>query len=923
MTPPMISDTSGPVELLPNPDFSFPMQHSATPSFGTTSQTSRRPVSMQLNARRTQNAAQRQSVSALPTFKFNAEDASGLTERTTPPTTPSEETAATPSRRGHRRGVSEFIGGDSRFGMSNAMSTSPTKASHSLPIPDPVPSFGPPAGRKGHAHRRSAAMSSHDVSNIMQPADQLALPRTSTSLPTTPMENSDLAQCPLQFERPVTAPSRQDSKPDEADMSGSTSDDSAERPPSRARVGFSDTVEYIPRPRPLSTISSETDSSVSTMRGHSVNNSINSLISLSCPSPPSVRIPRQSLSTTFEDESKPRSRNSIEISRRIEREGQWLKGEHANLKRPLSESAVSTPSLLVAMDAPVTPRMPQKKKHSFGFDRRRSEPVISLSPDDDSRLSTVSLQEPSDVTDLPPAATPQEAAVLQVPTLQRKSSTKKIKDWAVSRISRKGANKLRKANSAESVERPQSKESAGVPDAIPAPTSGAVAETDLDAVFGQDSTIGSQVAATSSQPRIEVSTPPPSRDREEVEQQRDSDDMSPVVDLDAAMGPYGTPTMSWESRSNSASARRQLHSSRLTRDFAGPGMHYHRRAESAPALAPFEFGRTSTPTQPAMADVFEEEEEEDTPVHGSRTPSSRPTSNTSDQEEGHGVGIQVVDAAGGTQGSTLNWGVEDGLGIQRGWEMERPTTSYGRASPRLSTPIIERRASSIMEETIVEEVSPVEVSPIEIVEDHEEPRASSTTKSSDSSETPTLMATSTSMLALPQSDMTPDSYTLSTFSSPDFSRRQGSFDTSRLGTSASSITDNRTMSSFATGENSHEVRMSVDDVPSLTSSRSTMMSTMHPNTSRRDFSERSTSTSSGPSDAVAAERRRKRSSIASLSHLVGGSFSGLSKIPSGSRPQTALEDTPKKPPKKKKEHRLSKLMFWKSKHSSHQVPNAN
>jgi hypothetical protein len=167
--------------------------------------------------------------------------------------------------------------------------------------------------------------------------------------------------------------------------------------------------------------------------------------------------------------------------------------------------------------------------------------------------------------------------------------------------------------------------------------------------------------------------------------------------------------------------------------------------------------------------------------------------------------------------------------------------------------------------------------------------------------------------------MTPATYQTSAFSSPDLGRRQSSFEASRLGTSASSLTDNRTMSSCNTGDHSHELRVSVDDVPSLTSSRSTMLSTTYANNSRRDISAtRTPSASSGAVDpTVAAERRRKRGSIQSLSQLVGGSFGSKSRGADDARPHTAAESLAMKVPKKK-EHRLKKLMFWKSKqHSKH------
>lgn len=217
----------------------------------------------------------------------------------------------------------------------------------------------------------------------------------------------------------------------------------------------------------------------------------------------------------------------------------------------------------------------------------------------------------------------------------------------------------------------------------------------------------------------------------------------------------------------------------------------------------------------------------------------------------------------------------------------------------------------------MEEASPAEA--IQVVEAHEEPRASSLTKSSDSSDTPTISAP-TGILTLPNGQstlMTPASYQASAFSSPDLGRRQSSFEACRLGTSASSLADNRTLSSCHTGDHGNEVRISTDDVPSLTSSRSTMLSSNHANNSRHNIATaaRTPSASSGALDqAVAAERRRKRGSIQSLSQLVGGSFGSKSRGQDDARPHTSADPLAAKIPKK--EHRLKKLMFWKSKQHS-------
>jgi hypothetical protein len=221
------------------------------------------------------------------------------------------------------------------------------------------------------------------------------------------------------------------------------------------------------------------------------------------------------------------------------------------------------------------------------------------------------------------------------------------------------------------------------------------------------------------------------------------------------------------------------------------------------------------------------------------------------------------------------------------------------------------------------QVTEQQAEPFEVVEDYEEPRTSSLTHSSESTVTPQPTSDEAKEhqpvmnLSLPlpqQSLMTPDTVT-SSFSTPDYRSSQVSFDTPRVGTASSSVTDYPVMPSPRFGEPGPELRVSVDDVPSLTSSRSTMTSAMqnpYALPSPRRPSDRSASLYSDPSDLEI--RRRKRSSIASLSRLINSSsYAEKSKLSIEQRPQSSYLEQPKD---KKKNKRLSKLMFWKSKDSS-------
>ncbi|SMR42103.1 unnamed protein product [Zymoseptoria tritici ST99CH_1E4] len=860
------------IDMIPNPRFVFPMQSQDAESVGfrtPTASSRRRPMSVQLSPNaeshpRTAGLRHNRGVSALPSFSFSATDASGLHEEQP------DVMQATP-RGGHRRQVSELVGGK---GVSGVISSSPGKT-------ELTPSTAiSTTAKPGHRHRRSTAISGHELSHFMSPPE--AQPRLSSSLPNTPLEHpgnlSSTAVTPtrVQFDEPSMA-------------------DSPTRPSSRPRVEFSDNVEYIPRP--LSTISSETEGSMSTIRGHSVNNSISSMLSLSTPSPPSARSRTTSLGTTLENGPWCAPPSSSPFRRPDAREGEWLKVSTAEglQDRPRSQPILSSPKLaFVVDDVPRKPRAPQRKRQSLGnalgFDRRRSEPVMAMHVDEPSRLSALSLQESA------PAVTACQGE--SDADQDRRSSTRRIKDWAVSKISRKSRESFKSQcdNSSVSIASSTTTNEGVVPTTPPIEEM-PVAETDLDAVFNLE--VESEPPAIAHVPSF-IEVKKPNLTQRSSFPSPDTDDYGIMLDLDAALGPFNTSSL------GSQRPRRGLHSSRGVREFGGMGGQFapsHSRTYSAPALAAFDHGRSSTPPQAAMADVFEEEEEDEAAANRMVRPDSPHACSVDDHSA---LGVHLVETADfALTDVTATPSLDDG------WEI--PASSYSSRSPHLSAPMLERRPSSIIEDTIPEECSPVEPA---IVESYEEPRASSLTKSSDSSEASTILGAPIDILALPVGhicEKTHETYSSSAFSSPDFNRRQSSFDTSRVGTSASSITDNRTMSSYTTLDHSHEVRGSVDDVPSLTSSRSTMLSMLHANLSRRDVGGSRTPSVNSSSQNLASAQQRKRSSIHSLSQLMGGTFGSRSTGTEDGRPRTSMSSALTAGPKKK-EHRLKKLMFWKSKH---------
>jgi hypothetical protein len=375
----------------------------------------------------------------------------------------------------------------------------------------------------------------------------------------------------------------------------------------------------------------------------------------------------------------------------------------------------------------------------------------------------------------------------------------------------------------------------------------------------------------------------------------DSDPMSPVIDLDAALGPFNTPSFGANSRGSPAKSqprpRRSMHS------LGYQASMNHRRTESAPELVPFDLRGAKLAPTATMPDVFEEEGEEEAAQEmdvGSKPNSATPTP-AEETEFAFGISINEDtkdDSATPTRKLAESSHLQPLPPVG--------TASYNSLSLSSSS---SQRASTV----------------VEVVEDFEEPRASSTTRDSDSTITPPLTAEDEKaprplmnlQLPMPQQPlMTPESLTASSFSSPHFSNSQVSLSTPRLGTATSSMTDNR---SISFGEPGPAVRVSVDDVPSLSSSRSTMTTPpqyplMFASSHGPGSEGRKSSITSIPS-LEEVRRRSKRASVASLSRLVGVK----SKLSIETRPQSQhIMSTTMSPRKTNKGKRLSKLMqFWK------------
>ena len=846
-TSPIITGQASPQGPAPLPSFVFPSKAPLSPSTSSAPSsysraTGRRPLSaVEVRAGLNERSSSSHGESSkLPDFSFGMQS---------PPLSP--QSRDIPNR--HKRGTSEFIGGDGETGAGQLLSASPTKSQGHLP---------PPPSRRGHAHRRSQALSSHDLSMILKPSQTVQI---GGSAPTSPSGNLEYQSQPFPGLQNATA---QSSKPETE-----TTTNEPLKLFKNSRVGFNDEIQIIPRP--LSLVSSD---SSSTVRGpsHSVSGSLSSIISAS--SPPSKEMKsRQELRPKTADNQI--SRMPDELKRR------------GSLPLLMENAAAS-------MLAPSTPR--SARKWTFFGDTKsgesspKSRPASASSSTKEKKTDTAASSPGLASPDMPiPSTEPssRRSSVSRKPSKKQK----KVRSWAGSILSRKSRQRSQKKLSRRS----------------PTPPLRTYAPMDENIDFDFNET----EKPTPQKPEIQTdfATWKP---RKLPPQEEES--MSPIIDLDAALGPFNTPLnfgSDWDSSQRGGTRKRAMHSAAGLGGFTGPGMHYHRRAESAPEFENPRFGLHRLGSSSTMADVFEEDEDEeweDAKASSDRESSNKAAEPDESTETGLGIDIKVVDSEGMDAGKIMDF---DEASFRRGVKRKGSGLSEGDRRNMSSTKSV-HSATSLMDEPIQEE-SP---SPVEIADDTLPSRPESRAQSSGSTATPPFRPRlekdlapveiqSFSLQAPYPTPTSPRSTTQSSFPSP---RSPISYDAQRISTAPSSITDENQFQSLLMGEPGPELRMSVDDVPSLTSSNSTMTreSAFQLGGNQPQFrdGQRSASLSS-------AAVTRKRSSMASLSRLISSSHGERSKLSIESRPPSSSGGDKKE--KGSTSKRLSRMMqFWKPKESN-------
>ncbi|EWC43706.1 hypothetical protein DRE_07458 [Drechslerella stenobrocha 248] len=466
-----------------------------------------------------------------------------------------------------------------KFSSQNGLLSPPLESAN----PDPVPTLekgvaapAPPgmAGRRGHAHRRSSAMSmsSADVLNMMLTAAKANNTTASSRGGSAPSSPKAVSESPKKepmssVADDVLAPVTDTNMLLEVPQSALTSDSSAssvinvtdeatesartsiEDTPRKIRVTFSDATEIIPRPASAGTCSTFTTirgglgDSVSSL--HAYRNSISSMEELQ-------HIDSRGRRASASDAS------ALPRIPRTKTDRRPNSADAATLFRNAQKSSWLFPPL-----SPKDPFSKSKKGHSKHF----SESSATEKPKRKSRKAS----NPDSVPKTP------------------KKVKGGMKGWAGGILLRRNYKKRGLKH---------------LPRRTPTPP--LMHRDEVQRLMMEGSYVLMPTTIADYQPResssMEDGEVEPIIDLGAYESDVESYDF-PVIDLDAALGPFNTPKSPSRPVSGFESARKRMHS-------AAGWNCYHRRAESMPEMQLFSLAEDEIEGD-GMGDVFEDTEEED------------------------------------------------------------------------------------------------------------------------------------------------------------------------------------------------------------------------------------------------------------------------------------------------------------------------
>ncbi|KAL4995110.1 hypothetical protein BDV10DRAFT_175466 [Aspergillus recurvatus] len=777
---------------------------------------------------------------------------------------------------GHRRQYSELVGGEQLItpGNTTAGQTNDESPTAPLKLPPPGPGFSA-GGRRRHAHRRSAAISSVDLTAISNALDLKpyveSAPCTSADMTWDRRPSNETSQLLPHSATTLSRPT----PPSSPQLILNASLPSSQTP----------TNERLSNPclsTPTSSLAPESQeaahSSVFARKSDTV---ITLTKAESSPGP---------------QQSRPRPRTA-DASLMFELSGNSMADNSSPTKRPNSATGHSRSQKSLSSNL-----LTAAFRKSHAEDDSLFPPRLSSS-DDDSDANVDDVHEASDS----PSSTSKRRT-------KAKKRQKKVRSWAGSLLIRKGKSHDSKKDDTET------KSSQVRPPALTRTNSDF--GSGLDVEFDDDNIVVIRTPTNTEHPEPQQTTGDAEswaslenswKPRSFYEQVTTPDAMSPVIDLDAALGPFNTPDMrsGRVQESSFSAATKRMYSGGRRGEFVGPEMRYHRRAESAPEMPPFDrafLGNHRFPTSSSLEnpDVFYEEEEDaflaatsdsgkDSEEH--MQDQATLTESKDDKSEDSAESSDTLTGKATDESAS---GEKAGLGIQNpeaGDATSVPVATsfqglfksdqrfYSSQPEKLSTPFPGQPKTVLEPAKYDDWQSRTPVPPSPDVSPRFLPADTRPTTS------PTELCT-----IPPFSLQGGPSLPNSSSPSPDFT----------VSTEAPrSITTSSTTDPFP--------HASIEDVPSLTSSASTMTNTLN-RVSATFFTRPRLSTDRSASFSAAVHRRSsqpssKRSSLASLSKLVVGPHAERSKLSHEEKPPG---DEPEKA--KKKGRRISRLMhFWRIK----------
>ncbi|KAJ5752648.1 hypothetical protein N7520_009565 [Penicillium odoratum] len=815
---------------------------------------------------------QRLTPPALPAFSFN------------PGSEPSLPPVHAPTRpNGHRRRPSEFVGDNQLVTPGDDKREEP-----STPTQPSAPAHGPPRGpgRRNHAHRRSQAVSGVDLMAI-----QKALATPAGSAPNTPGDL--LNKSHEDISRPLSYSAGSLGRP---------------TPPASPHFPPSDIPPVPPIPttmrsesapchdaddgRPVSAVFHETLESPATIKHTSPE----------IPTPPSEKAP------TPNRKLKP---------------------------RPKTADASLVLDFMQTQNVPGAPSVKRSKSTGHRKSKSRSanlNVILANQASDDAHSTDAS--RPSYSDDGSDTSSDNEHDDDSSPKKSKsKKKQKKVRSWAGA-ILGKGKRHAKHETELEPSEKEKAKGKQKRPSPLTPPTltrtnseAGSVLEVDFD----NDDVLVIRTPTNPEGPvpqaeRSPDECPVPStletswKPRSFYEQTSQDEILSsPIIDLDAALGPFNTPEMG-PTRGNLSQfslATQRMYSGGRRGEFVGPEMRYHRRTESAPVMQPFDrsalgpirLGGKGAETP----DVFYEEEEDaflaenQSPRNGRDRSAWAPlTASESSKDKKPAESVKSDSSAGTLTRAPVSSPQPEpqpeGLGIQ---------STDGAISPE-ALPIQQDAPESLQDAG--NSFTGQAKNSVEIIKSEETAAKEPPPPSPDVS--PGFLAVdkrpSTSPNHLP-------------LNIPPFSLSAGVSPSESYFPSPDALRfPDRNFSSHSYHHLPSDYPYpygSVEDVPSLTSSASTTTNTRS-RFSATFFPRARLSTDRAASFSAAVHRRSsqansvKRSSMASLSKLVGGPHSERSKLYHQEKPPGDAADKARK-----KNHRITRLMhFWKVKDKEKSAP---